>query len=196
MNYNLSLLLFLSCILSLGCGTDSNKQIQEEGDKDETDSTSQASVNKEILEQLIKLREETTDLRKNVAELQTQPVAPSVRSQSVGVVSQTPAPQKTEPVNFPINTAAAIGSMSRVKELVEGGADINSLTKGSTPLHRAVSNGREEIVKYLIKNGADVNKKDSDGHYPADLAQMYSRDKLFGLLKDAGGKSEAPPALS
>jgi ankyrin repeat protein len=196
MNYNLSPVLFLSCILASGCGTDSNKKIQEEGDQVETDSASQSSVNKEILEQLTKLREETSDLRNKMAELQTQPVAPRVRSQSVGVVSETPPPQKTEPVNFPINKAAAIGSLSRVKELVEGGADINSLTQGSTPLHRAVSNGRDEIVKYLIENGADVNKKDSDGHYPADLAQMYSRDELFGLLKDAGGKSEAPPALS
>ena len=157
MNYNLSLLLFLSCILSLGCGTDSNKQIQEEGDQDEIDSASQASVNKEILEQLTKLREETSDLRNKMAELQTQPVAPRVRSQSVGVVSQSPAPQTPEPVNYPINTAAAKGSFSREKELVEGGADINSLTEGSTPLHRAVSNGRDEIVRYLIKNGADVN---------------------------------------
>ena len=196
MNYCFSIVLLLSCIFASGCGRDSNKQIREEGKQTETDSASQASVNKEILKQLTKLREETSDLRNKVAELQTQPVAPRVRSQSVGVVSQSPAPQTTEPVNFPINTAAAIGSLSRVMELVEGGADINSLTEGSTPLHRAVSNGRDEIVIYLIKNGADVNKKDSDGHYPADLAQMYSRDKLFGLLKDAGGRSEAPPALS
>ena len=201
MENKLSLVLFLSCILASGCGTDSNKQVQEEGNQAEIDSPSQASVNKEILEQLTrvreetsKLREETSDLRNKVAELQTRPAAPRVTSQSVGVVSQ-PADQPDEPEagNFPINTAAAIGNIARVRQLVEGGAEINSLTDGSTPLHNAVENGREEIVKYLIANGADVNKKNSSGSYPADLAQNYGRDKLTTILREAGGRKRPSP---
>ena len=180
MNYNLSLLLFLSCILSLGCGTDSNKQIQEEGDQDEIDSASQASVNKEILEQLTKLREETSDLRNKMAEVQSRPSTPSVISTSVGNLPSKPIdPPPSKPSNQPMSIVAGTGNLERVRQLVEQGYNVNTLVNGWAPLHDASANGRDKIVAYLLKNGADPNLKNSEGETPLDLASSYDRTNHY-----------------
>jgi cytohesin len=195
MNYNLSLLLFLSCILLLGCGTDSNKQIQEKSEQNETDTASQASVNKEILEQLTKLREETSDLRNKMAEIQSRPVTPRVTSQSVGVVSQPVDPPERKPSELPIQMAAAIGNLARVKQLVEAGINVNTDIKGNTALHLAVSNGRDKIVHYLIEKGADPNLKNENGWMPGDFAAQYGREDLLNYLKENGAQFTPPQPL-
>ena len=198
MHYNFSIVLFLSCIFASGCGTDSNKQIREESKQTETDSASQASVNKEILEQLTKLREETSDLRSKVAEIQSRPVAPRVSTQSFGVVQQ-PAdqgdPPEPKPSDFPIHVAAGIGDFARVKELVEDGLNFNAMIEGTTALHCAISNGREKIVRYLVENGADLNLKDSDGWMPGDMAIQYGRETLLGYLKENGAQITPPQPI-
>ena len=62
-------------------------------------------------------------------------------------------------------TACTWGEMSKVKALVEAGADVNLATKkeGRTPLHGASYNGHADIAKLLIDAGADVNIADANG---------------------------------
>jgi len=190
--------LLLCCILAAGCGSDSNKSVQQLGKQSETDLPSQASVNKEILEQLTKLREETSELRSKVAELQTRPAAPRVTSQSVGVVSQPTDqvdPPEPKPSDFPIHVAAGIGDFARVKQLVEAGYNVNTKIEGTTALHCAVINGRDKIVHYLIEKGADLNLKDKDGWMPGDIAIQHSRETLLDYLKEKGAQI-APPQPS
>ncbi len=175
-------------ILASGCGSNSGNNTEPQIKQNEAKPPTQASVNKEILEQLTKLREETSDLRNKVADLQNRPVTPRVASQSVGVVPKQTDKPKPNPSDFSFNKAAAIGDIARVKELVEDGADLNALSKGTSPLHRAVANGRVKVVKYLIEKGANVNIKDAQDYSPVDLAQMYGRDELISLLLAEGGK--------
>ena len=187
MNYCLLIVLLLSCIFASGCGRDSNKQIREEGKQTETDSASQASVNKEILEQLTKLREETSDLRNKIAEVQSRPSAPRVISTSVGNIPSKPIdPPSSKPSNQPMSIVAGTGNLERVKQLVEQGYNVNTLVNGWAPLHDASANGRDKIVAYLLKNGADLNLKNSEGETPLDLASSYDRTTITALLKQNG----------
>jgi cytohesin len=195
MDYRSPTLLLLCCILAAGCGSDSNKSVQQLGKQSETDSPSQASVNKEILEQLTKLREETSDLRNKVAEIQTRPAAPRVTPRSVGVMSQPVDPPELKPSDFPIHVAAGIGDFARVKQLVEAGYNVNTKIEGTTALHCAVINGRDKIVHYLIEKGADLNLKDKDGWMPGDIAIQHSRETLLDYLKEKGAQI-APPQPS
>ena len=57
--------------------------------------------------------------------------------------------------------AAIAGNFVLVKQLIEGGADVNAVDEnGKTLLHLAAIYGREEVAKYLIELGVDVNAKD------------------------------------
>lgn len=65
--------------------------------------------------------------------------------------------------------AAGSGDLSRVKELVESGADINVTDSeaGATALHKACQGGHLDIVKYLLENGIQINATiASTGHTP------------------------------
>lgn len=61
--------------------------------------------------------------------------------------------------------AVEAGSFSRVKTLINLGADVNYADdKRWTPLHEAVVWGHFDIVKLLLKYGADINAKDDQGY--------------------------------
>jgi ankyrin repeat protein len=60
----------------------------------------------------------------------------------------------------PLITAAQNGNLGKVKQLVEGGADINERSVyGHTALERAASNGHLEIVGYLLTKNANDQQK-------------------------------------
>ena len=187
--------LIFCAILASGCGSNSGDNTEPQINQNETKSPSQEIVNKQILEQLTKLREETSELRGKMEELQTRNTEQKITNipaQTVPKPIPTPVnsliTHRPEVVEFPINTAAAIGNLDRVKELVDSGVDINKITDDSTPLHQAIENGRMEIAEYLINKGADVNKKNTSGLLPIQLAQAYGRTSLEKLLIKAGAK--------
>ncbi len=75
---------------------------------------------------------------------------------------------------------------SRVKLLIEYGADVNIVQKGnSSVLHHYVIEGDIELVQFIIDNGANINVKDNNGMTPLDLAS----DGLAQLLKKHGGET-------
>jgi outer membrane protein assembly factor BamB len=58
--------------------------------------------------------------------------------------------------------AAREGDLTKVRELIGGGLDVNSRTRyDATALAYASDKGHLDVVKYLIEQGADVNTEDS-----------------------------------
>ncbi len=184
--------LFLFFLLLNGCGKNKPESVNQVPEN-KTDNNQQ-QVNKEILAQLRDLREQTTELKNQISSRDTnnnQPLSnsgkPSITAQSV----QMPTDEVFEDVNLvqhPINTAAAIGDLSRVIDILKTGYDINTKIEGNTPLHNAVSNGRIEIVEYLIANNADINLTNSNGDNSLDLAYAFSRNEIIEILKSNGLK--------
>jgi ankyrin repeat protein len=96
------------------------------------------------------------------------------------------------------------GELSKVKDFVNKGADINIKNKdGKTPLHIAVENNYEDIIKFLLENKADVNVKDNEGNTPLHIAikkgNYFVIKELikFGADKNAkNNKGETPLDLA
>ncbi|MCS7244590.1 MAG: ankyrin repeat domain-containing protein [candidate division WOR-3 bacterium] len=83
------------------------------------------------------------------------------------------------------------GELSKVKDLIKKGADINSKNEyGKTPLHIAVENNYEDIVKVLLENKADVNIKDNNGNTPLHIAVMKGNEYIIKeLLKNGANEN-------
>ena len=86
-----------------------------------------------------------------------------------------------------LNQAAVDGELDRVKELVSGGADVNSKNRmGMTPLVVAALNNRTAVCEFLIANGADLNAKDGQGRTALYLAVERGNKDLIELLVKKG----------
>ncbi|KAF7721043.1 hypothetical protein EC973_005526 [Apophysomyces ossiformis] len=80
--------------------------------------------------------------------------------------------------------AAGDGQLARVKELIEGGVDVNSRDEfGYTAMHAAVSYNQEAMIKLLLQYGADINIEDSDKDTPLFVAEKV---EIAQLLLDKG----------
>ena len=87
---------------------------------------------------------------------------------------------------------AYMGDMSRIKELVENGTDIDKKDEaGWTPLYWAVSGGQGEIAKFLIDNGADIDADDGNGQSLLHQAARSGSPQLVELLISKGGDVNA-----
>ena len=90
---------------------------------------------------------------------------------------------------------AAKGNNARIKELLDGGVDVNMLGNDrNTPIMEAAYAGHLDTVKLLLDRGADLSAKKNDGATPIGLA---GRSKIVvDLLKsvvalvDAAGKGD------
>lgn len=63
-------------------------------------------------------------------------------------------------MNDELMNAASVGNVKKVNELIEKGADINTMR--GTPLLYASKNGHTKVVKLLIEKGAKINIKQAD----------------------------------
>jgi ankyrin repeat protein len=109
----------------------------------------------------------------------------------------------------PLITAAVFNKPEAVKELLEGGADVNFQNReGSSALHTAAFLCRVEVVEILLENGADKTLKNNFGSTAlvsvagpfADVKPIYdifSRDLgPLGLKFDYGYLEETRPVIA
>merc|ERR1712215_364657 len=80
------------------------------------------------------------------------------------------------------------GDISKVREALEEGADVNSRanSKGSTSLHLASAEGHVEVVKILLEGGADSNLADRCGWSSLDKAVWAGRMGVCRVLIEKG----------
>ena len=72
----------------------------------------------------------------------------------------------------PLHSAAAGGHTAVCRLLIERGADVNAVQRGSfTPLMAAAQNGDGELIEMLLAAGADPAARTDDGRSAADLAR-------------------------
>lgn len=94
----------------------------------------------------------------------------------------------------PLKTATRKGDLSRVKALLEQGADINEISAANndrcqTPLGCAISGGHVDVVRLLLDKGVDPNKRISVNYWrdpPLTLAAGSSNREIVDLLLDYG----------
>jgi len=87
----------------------------------------------------------------------------------------------------PLHHAAAFGSLTTLKFLLDAGAEVNAQNRrASTPLHWAIRD--EAKVRMLLERGAGVNTKQADGRTPLyQAASLGNGDVILRLLLDKGG---------
>jgi uncharacterized protein len=88
--------------------------------------------------------------------------------------------------NTPLIDAVINGRVTRVKELIDSGADINQPgAQGWTPLNWAAGKGNLEIVTLLVENGADVFKVGRDRRTPNTIALAAGHAAVVLYLRHA-----------
>ena len=94
-----------------------------------------------------------------------------------------------------LHFAASEGDLSKVKELIDQGHDLNAFDDLSwTPLHHAVREEKYNVVKYLILAGADVNAHEEEriGETPLGEVAGNCKFKMAKLLIEAGADPTIP----
>jgi len=85
-----------------------------------------------------------------------------------------------------LGDAAKCGDVGEVERLIAGGADVNSLVDGMTPLHKAAENGHVAVIGALVKGGAHVDGEDEDGWTPLMWAAAAGHAAALEALVAAG----------
>jgi len=94
-----------------------------------------------------------------------------------------------------LHFAAADGDLSKVKELIQHGFDLNAFDDLSwTPLHHAVKEEKYDVVEYLLAAGADVNAHEEEkiGETPLGEVAANCKLKMAELLIEAGADPTIP----
>ncbi|GAA5815946.1 hypothetical protein MFLAVUS_009465 [Mucor flavus] len=97
-------------------------------------------------------------------------------------------PNKTDKAGrTKIFSSTSSGSLQKVKELIERGANVNHRDNaGWAPLHEAALKGQYEIAKYLIESGASVNVRGFEDDTPLHDACSFGYANIVQLLVDSG----------
>ena len=86
-----------------------------------------------------------------------------------------------------LSEAITTGNLSRIKRLVESGADVNERAgDGGTPLSTAAFHGRLEIFRFLLQKGARPMAKNRDGNTPLHVAAFMGRFEIVNLILSKG----------
>lgn len=85
----------------------------------------------------------------------------------------------------PLHVAAAMGSVTIAKRLLEAGAFVDARSVGDdTPLHIAAYAGVTEMIGLLLAAGADPNAQNRRGETPLHLAAGYGGKAAVAALRD------------
>ncbi|KAK3750261.1 hypothetical protein RRG08_041290 [Elysia crispata] len=114
----------------------------------------------------------------------------------------------------PLDLAACLGRNQLTMELLQRGADVNSVTKKATIvhpeyslqscepkksryscLHYAALWGRIPVVKMLIEHGADLQQRNSHGERAREAAVRYNQEECIDFLDWAEAKSILQEAI-
>lgn len=113
--------------------------------------------------------------------VQTQPTRPASESPTASNAS-------TQALSADLVKAARNGDIENVRNLLERGADVNTMKYGAhPPLHAAASAGHLEMVKFLLDQGAEINKRSGKNRTPVWEAAFNDRDDVVAFLKSQGG---------
>ena len=83
--------------------------------------------------------------------------------------------------------AVRIGDLSRVQELIQGGADVNACHKGMPLLSLAIKVGHNDVALELIQQGANVHAKDPQGMTALHWAcKVRGKEAVVRRLVEAG----------
>lgn len=86
--------------------------------------------------------------------------------------------------NINIWVACSDGDLSRVKQLLLEGCDVNAQDdSGYSPIHASVSYNHLDLVKFLLEQGASLKLQDEDGDFPLHVCETIP---MFDLLVAAG----------
>ena len=84
-------------------------------------------------------------------------------------------------------SAAEIGDLNAVRNLLQQGADINeSTSSGSTPIHAAAANSHLAIVRHLVQEGAEKENALDDDTTPLMIAAFSGHTAVVQYLADQG----------
>jgi ankyrin repeat protein len=88
-----------------------------------------------------------------------------------------------------LHFAAQDGDLTKAKELIEAGYDVNAIDEGMelTPLHYAVREEKFKVAEYLISAGAEVNAHEANkaGETPlGDVAETCSYEMAEFLINN------------
>jgi ankyrin repeat protein len=93
----------------------------------------------------------------------------------------------------PLHRAVSEGQLDEIRQLVEGGAQLEAFTAYlGNPMHVAASGGKPEVVELLLKLGADVDPRRRTGRFtPLHDAANFGHFKNVQILLDAGAEVDA-----
>nr|XP_027220828.1 serine/threonine-protein phosphatase 6 regulatory ankyrin repeat subunit B-like [Penaeus vannamei] len=99
-------------------------------------------------------------------------------------------------LKIPEQEAFQKGDMSKVRDLLTDGFDVNTVfqekkKKECRPLHLAADGGHAEIVKILLQRGADKEANNYEGMTPLHLASWGGHAEVIKVLLGAGANGDA-----
>jgi ankyrin repeat protein len=105
-----------------------------------------------------------------------------------GVIPKAARSLSLVAIDAHLQRAAAEGDVSKTKELLAGGANVNATNKaGWTAVMQAAAKGKADVVELLIANGADVNRVETrNGRTALILAAMEGHAEVVETLLKNG----------